>query len=254
MGNTIRKYDLGAIPQYKLGEKEAALYQDIAKFFYWANGGDTQVPLKYKKGSIDEEVGRWYVPLPANVNPKEVHKGLGTVIPAGWLNIICSIYGFGKEAITGDEDAGRIKDIPLVSTFYRPEDESMYRYTLYKEMKRIMTDYDSIKKEVVKQYAGGDKDDREAIEKEVLSKMKNATSRGFNPQYWEQLQEAYKATSVYDIAHKLGKTEDDLRKQYPELETLDDFQKLVGQLMNQELMEYHGIEHHIPWLQEKLGR
>lgn len=254
MGNTIRKYDLGAIPQYKLGEKEAALYQDIAKFFYWANGGDTQVPLKYIKGSIDEEVGRWYVPLPANVNPKEVHKGLGTVIPAGWLNIICSIYGFGKEAITGDEDAGRIKDIPLVSTFYRPEDESMYRYTLYKEMKRIMTDYDSIKKEVVKQYAGGDKDDREAIEKEVLSKMKNATSRGFNPQYWEQLQEAYKATSVYDIAHKLGKTEDDLRKQYPELETLDDFQKLVGQLMNQELMEYHGIEHHIPWLQEKLGR
>lgn len=252
MGNTIRKYDLGAVPQYKLGEREAALYQDIAKFFYWANGGDTQVPLKYKKGSIDEEVGRWYVPLPANVNPKEVHKGLGTVIPAGWLNIACSIYGFGKAAATGDNSSIRAKDIPLVGTFYRPEDETMFRYALYKEMKRVMTDYDGIKKEVVKQYAGGDEESREAIEREVISKMTNATDRGFNPQYWEQLLEAYKATSVYDIAHKLGKTEEALRAAYPELESLDDFQKMIGQLMNQELMEYHGIEHHVPWLQEQL--
>lgn len=251
-GNTIRKYDLGAIPQYKLGENEAALYQDIAKFFYWANGGDTQVPLKYKKGSIDEEVGRWYVPLPANVNPKEVHKGLGTVIPAGWLNIACSIYGFGKEVITGDESAGRVKDIPLIGTFYRPEDESMFRYTLYKEMKRVMTDFEAIKKEVQKQYTGGDEESRAAIEQEVMSKITNAHERGFNPQYWQQLLDAYKATSVYDIAHKLGKTEDELRKQYPELENLDDFQKMIGQQMNQELMEYHGIEHHVPWLQEKM--
>ena len=252
MGNTIRKYDLGAIPQYKLGENEAALYQDIAKFFYWANGGDTQVPLKYKKGSIDEEVGRWYVPLPANVNPKEVHKGLGILVPAGWLNIACSIYGFGKAAVTGDDSSIRAKDIPLVGTFYRPEDKSMFRYALYKEMKRITTDYEAIKKEVVKQYAGEDEETRAAIKDEVIAKMKNAEGRGFNPAYWGQLIDAYKATSVYDIAHKLGKTESELREAYPELESLDDFQKLVGQLMNQELMEYHGIEHHIPWLQEQM--
>lgn len=246
MGNTLRKYDLGSIPQYKLGENEAAVYKDIAKLFYIMSGGDTKVPLKYKKGSIDEEVAM-------NINPKEVKKAIGIIVPSGWLDVISSIYGFGvADNVSWSEGEGRTQDFPIVHSFYRPENASMYRYTLYKEMRRITDAYDAITKDFKRQDKMSDEEKHNAIIKELSSKIENASDRGFNPVYWKQLEDAYKATSVYDIAHKLGKTEKELREEYPELNNLEDFQKLVAQLMNEELMEYHGIEHHIPWLQEKM--
>lgn len=234
-GNTITKYDFDAIPQYQLAEQEAELYKDIAKFFYWVSGGNMQMPSKYKEGSL-EEIG-------VNVNPKEVHKTMGLLFPAGWLNVACSLYGIRVAVSTGDTSHVRKKDFPLYGTFYRPEDKNIYRYKRYKQMKDEVKKVDGLIKDAEKQMKGaiamGDIVKANAIKSNIVETLTNLKRQGMHYAKWKKLIEAYNKTSSFSIATKLRVSEKELKEKYPEIENLDEYQKNITQQIEEELIFYY---------------
>lgn len=256
MGNSMKKYDYGAIPQYKLGENEEQMYQDIAYGLYLLSGGSKDAPSKFKKGSLEDEVG-------FNLNPREVRAILSTGISDGWLKTISSSYSLLKglgEAFGDDSEDTKVtkyvkpEKLPLVSSFYKPERDGKVEYELYSRMRDITRNYEAYVKEMDKITKGmvvmEDKEGLEDLAQEYQRKMDEQEKKGFNYELWYALVQAYKGVSTYDIAKKMRLKESDLLEKYPQLKDTD-FHRTIGYYMNEQLMIYDGIAKQIDSLQDK---
>ena len=251
MGNTIRKdYEWSDTPQFQLNQNEAELYKDISKLFYGIAGGDVKHPSKYNRKK-DAPIGER---IALNISPKEVHKVAGTIVSNGWLQVFCSLYGIGKAVYSKDETLKttiKSKDIPLYGTFVRPEQKTMYRYSIYKEANQLLKDYNNVLKSFKDDISNAKSEyERKELEHQRDAWVKNQRNRGFDPKAVKAMIDEYKKSNAYTISMRLGEDEEEIRKKHPEWEMQ---QKRSVEAMNEMLMDYKGIEHHLTWLERILG-
>ena len=134
LGGKLR-YDIGDIPEYEMAPNEAALYQDLARALYVFGGGNEKVPSKTKDDGTKLRK-LW------DVNPKEIRSNLFW-IPSGALDMFCLGYGIykdTKEKIEGDYKGTnvRVKDLPIINRFYKPNDNTLYRYAIVREVRAMV--------------------------------------------------------------------------------------------------------------------
>lgn len=142
MGGKLR-YDLGYMPEYMMADKESALFKDLSYLWYSVCGGNKLVPTTEKEdGSRMSEL--------ANTNPKQI-RSLLTIVPKGQLDLTCLMYALGKdvyERITDQYDGTnvRVSDIPVITSFYKPYDNMLYRYGVMRQAREIAKNHKDAKK------------------------------------------------------------------------------------------------------------
>lgn len=149
LGGKLR-YDIGDIPEYEMAPNEAALYRDLAKVFYALGGGNELVPSKTRNDGT--KIRRWW-----DVNPKEI-KSNTFWIPSGALDNFCLAYGLAKDVkdkIDGDYHGTnvRVKDLPVINRFYKPSDNTLYRFAVVREARGIVELHDNRIQNLEKQAA-----------------------------------------------------------------------------------------------------
>jgi hypothetical protein len=242
MGNPIVKnYDWSDTPLYTYNKSEAELYKDLAYGFYLLGGGNPDHPSKFKKNG--EEVG-------INWSPKQIKKGMGIVGSTGVLQFLCTFYGLGKAAISPDveaKDVIRGRDVLLYGTFVRPEEQSMYRYKIYKEMNDKVKAYELQLKgwnDHIKRVSSEEK--KAELERQRDEWLALEQEKGFDIKEAKKAIDAYKKSNAYNVSIKLGREEEDIKSEHPEWE---EQQKRSVQAMNEMLMVYKGLKEQVDYIQ-----
>lgn len=260
MGNSLTRYDYGNIPQYKLGENEEQMYQDIAYGFYVMSGGNKVAPSKFKDGSLDKEIS-------VNVNPRKVRAILSAFVSDGWLKTISSSYSLLKglgEAFTNDSSDQKeitkyvkTEKLPLVSSFYKPERDGKVEQELYYRMNAMVHSFEAYVKDMIRIEKGkvilNDRYEHDEFANEVKNNVQKLIDRGVNPMVWKVLTEAYRKKNIQIIAKSVGLSEKELREKFPN-QSQDEARQIlyiIGYYMNEQLMMYDGIAKQIDSLQYK---
>ena len=229
MGRDLRK-DYGDIPEYRMGENEAIMYQDLAYIGYRLGEGREDMYSTYKKNGDKIDYNR---------NPKEIKNNIFfTLAPQGWVDIAQSVWGIGHAIATGDsvKESVRPKDIPIVNRFYKPTSVEMYRYGIYKQVRNELQEYKDRMSNAKRQAQGGNAS--AAMEIDKLNAEKLAKDVGMI----EDVMKIYTQIDIYQQAKRNGMSEKELKKLLPEgMEGTDEERRACIQVMRQWLIDTKGV-------------
>lgn len=229
MGRDLRK-DYGDIPEYRMGENEAIMYQDLAYIGYRLGEGREDMYSTYKKNGDKIDYNR---------NPKEIKNNIFfTLAPQGWVDIAQSVWGIGHAIATGDsvKESVRPKDIPIVNRFYKPTSVEMYRYGIYKQVRNELQEYKDRMSNAKRQAQGGNAS--AAMEVDKLNAEKLAKDVGMI----EDVMKIYTQIDIYQQAKRNGMSEKELKKLLPEgMEGTDEERRACIQVMRQWLIDTKGV-------------
>lgn len=229
MGRDLRK-DYGDIPEYRMGENEAIMYQDLAYIGYRLGEGREDMYSTYKKNGDKIDYNR---------NPKEIKNNIFfTLAPQGWVDIAQSVWGIGHAIATGDsvKESVRPKDIPIVNRFYKPTSVEMYRYGIYKQVRNELQEYKDRMSNAKRQAQGGNTS--AAMEIDKLNAEKLAKDVGMI----EDVMKIYTQIDIYQQAKRNGMSEKELKKLLPEgMEGTDEERRACIQVMRQWLIDTKGV-------------
>lgn len=229
MGRDLRK-DYGDIPEYRMGENEAIMYQDLAYIGYRLGKGREDMYSTYKKNGDKIDYNR---------NPKEIKNNIFfTLAPQGWVDIAQSVWGIGHAIATGDsvKESVRPKDIPIVNRFYKPTSVEMYRYGIYKQVRNELQEYKDRMSNAKRQAQGGNAS--AAMEIDKLNAEKLAKDVGMI----EDVMKIYTQIDIYQQAKRNGMSEKELKKLLPEgMEGTDEERRACIQVMRQWLIDTKGV-------------
>lgn len=229
MGRDLRK-DYGDIPEYRMGENEAIMYQDLAYIGYRLGEGREDMYSTYKKNGDKIDYNR---------NPKEIKNNIFfTLAPQGWVDIAQSVWGIGHAIATGDsvKESVRPKDIPIVNRFYKPTSVEMYRYGIYKQVRNELQEYKGRMSNAKRQAQGGNAS--AAMEIDKLNAEKLAKDVGMI----EDVMKIYTQIDIYQQAKRNGMSEKELKKLLPEgMEGTDEERRACIQVMRQWLIDTKGV-------------
>ena len=229
MGRDLRK-DYGDIPEYRMGENEAIMYQDLAYIGYRLGEGREDMYSTYKKNGDKIDYNR---------NPKEIKNNIFfTLAPQGWIDIAQSVWGIGHAIATGDsvKESVRPKDIPIVNRFYKPTSVEMYRYGIYKQVRNELQEYKDRMSNAKRQAQGGNAS--AAMEVDKLNAEKLAKDVGMI----EDVMKIYTQIDIYQQAKRNGMSEKELKKLLPEgMEGTDEERRACIQVMRQWLIDTKGV-------------
>lgn len=229
MGRDLRK-DYGDIPEYRMGENEAIMYQDLAYIGYRLGEGREDMYSTYKKNGDKIDYNR---------NPKEIKNNIFfTLAPQGWVDIAQSVWGIGHAIATGDsvKESVRPKDIPIVNRFYKPTSVEMYRYGIYKQVRNELQEYKDRMSNAKRQAQGGNAS--AAMEIDKLNAEKLAKNVGMI----EDVMKIYTQIDIYQQAKRNGMSEKELKKLLPEgMEGTDEERRACIQVMRQWLIDTKGV-------------
>ena len=229
MGRDLRK-DYGDIPEYRMGENEAQMYQDLAYIGYRLGGGRKDMYSTYKENGDEIDYNR---------NPKEIKNNIFfTLAPQGWVDIMQTMWGIGHAAATKDsvKESVRTKDIPIVNRFYKPTSAEMYRYGIYKQVRNELEEYKDRMSNAKKQAQGGN-----AAASMEIDKL-NAEKQAKDVEMIEDVMKIYTQIDIYQQAKRNGWSEKELKKILPEgIEGTDEERKACIQVMRQWLINTKGV-------------
>lgn len=229
MGRDLRK-DYGDIPEYRMGENEAIMYQDLAYIGYRLGEGREDMYSTYKKNGDKIDYNR---------NPKEIKNNIFfTLAPQGWVDIAQSVWGIGHAIATGDsvKESVRPKDIPIVNRFYKPTSVEMYRYGIYKQVRNELQEYKDRMRNAKRQAQGGNAS--AAMEIDKLNAEKLAKDVGMI----EDVMKIYTQIDIYQQAKRNGMSEKELKKLLPEgMEGTDEERRACIQVMRRWLIDTKGV-------------
>lgn len=223
MGGKLR-YDIGDIPEYTMADNEAALYKDFAYLAYRISGGDKDIASKHKTDGSGRKV--W-----ADINPKQIHAAL-FLVPSGYMDFVCTAYGLVKSAVTQTpvEDNVRAKDIPIANRFYSSQNPDMFRASVAREARTIITRQDDMMDNYTAQmsknfalsqqyYKMGLYDKAEQY-KAAAEKSKNLIMQENTMEYnvLKGCYEAYKNASIAYTAKQIGMDKKLFKKTYPQFD------------------------------------
>lgn len=223
MGGKLR-YDIGDIPEYTMADNEAALYKDLAYLAYRISGGDKDIASKHKTDGSGREV--W-----ADINPKQIHAALFP-IPSGYMDFVCTAYGLVRSAVTQTpvEDNVRAKDIPIANRFYSSQNPDMFRASVAREARTIITRQDDMMDNYTAQmsknfalsqqyYKMGLYDKAEQY-RATAEKSKNLIMQENTMEYnvLKGCYEAYKKASIAYTAKQIGMDKKLFKKTYPQFD------------------------------------
>lgn len=229
MGRDLRK-DYGDIPEYRMGENEAIMYQDLAYIGYRLGKGREDMYSTYKKNGDKIDYNR---------NPKEIKNNIFfTLAPQGWVDIAQSVWGIGHAIVTGDsiKESVRPKDIPIVNRFYKPTSVEMYRYGIYKQVRNELQEYKDRMSNAKRQAQGGNASAAMEIDK------LNAEKLAKDVEMIEDVMKIYTQIDIYQQAKRNGMSEKELKKLLPEgMEGTDEERRACIQVMRQWLIDTKGV-------------
>ena len=229
MGRDLRK-DYGDISEYRMGENEAIMYQDLAYIGYRLGEGREDMYSTYKKNGDKIDYNR---------NPKEIKNNIFfTLAPQGWVDIAQSVWGIGHAIAISDsvKESVRPKDIPIVNRFYKPTSVEMYRYGIYKQVRNELQEYKDRMSNAKRQAQGGNAS--AAMEIDKLNAEKLAKDVGMI----EDVMKIYTQIDIYQQAKRNGMSEKELKKLLPEgMEGTDEERRACIQVMRQWLIDTKGV-------------